>query len=189
MAKDKGRELAVPENGDEDNTEEIPKELEELFDRMGEGEDVGKFIAVARVVEAHYGPLPHPRIMRQYQEILPGAADRIITMAEKQQAHRMGLENSVISGDIKRADRGLLFGFVLFLVFAGGGIALLWTGKSTEGYALLLSSLIGGIANFVRVGRERKRELESTKGTSPAEKLKESLPEPKKKSKKKKSKK
>lgn len=30
------------------------------------------------------GPLPHPKMFKQYESILPGSADRIITMAEKQ---------------------------------------------------------------------------------------------------------
>lgn len=34
------------------------------------------------------GPLPPPQILGQYDEVLPGAAERILRMAEKQQDHR-----------------------------------------------------------------------------------------------------
>ena len=38
------------------------------------------------------GPLPPPNVLSAYEDLLPGAADRIITMAEKQLEHRMYLE-------------------------------------------------------------------------------------------------
>ncbi|MGC6485047.1 MAG: DUF2335 domain-containing protein [Candidatus Puniceispirillales bacterium] len=34
------------------------------------------------------GPLPPPQILEQYEECLPGAADRIMSRAEKEQSHR-----------------------------------------------------------------------------------------------------
>ena len=40
---------------------------------------------VAKVIESEFsGPIPPPNIMRGYEEILPGAADRILSMAERQ---------------------------------------------------------------------------------------------------------
>jgi uncharacterized membrane protein len=42
------------------------------------------------------GPLPHPEDLAKYEQVLPGAADRIIRMAEQQAAHRQNLERAVI---------------------------------------------------------------------------------------------
>ena len=42
------------------------------------------------------GPIPSPQILQQYNNIVPGAAERIIRMAEKQSDHRMALENAGI---------------------------------------------------------------------------------------------
>lgn len=42
------------------------------------------------------GPLPPPQILGQYDEVLPGAAERILRMAEKQQDHRIGVDQSGI---------------------------------------------------------------------------------------------
>ncbi len=44
----------------------------------------------------HAGPLPHPDQFRQYEETLPGAADRILTMAEQESQHRQLMERSVL---------------------------------------------------------------------------------------------
>ena len=38
------------------------------------------------------GPLPPPQILEKYESIVPGSADRIIGMAEKQSEHRRSIE-------------------------------------------------------------------------------------------------
>lgn len=40
------------------------------------------------------GPIPPPDIIKDYENILPGSADRIISMAEKQADHRRDIEKN-----------------------------------------------------------------------------------------------
>ena len=47
-------------------------------------------------VEYTTGPIPSPDAFQQYDEILPGAADRILEMAEKQSDHRMEWEQRAL---------------------------------------------------------------------------------------------
>ena len=42
--------------------------------------------------EVFVGPLPHPEILAQYEEVLPSAAERIFTNVESQSAHRRKVE-------------------------------------------------------------------------------------------------
>jgi len=35
------------------------------------------------------GPLPHPEILRSYNDVIPGSGERIMKVFEKQQEHRM----------------------------------------------------------------------------------------------------
>src|SRR5437773_2627905 len=51
------------------------------------------------------GPLPSPDILREYDLLVPGAAERFIARFEKQSEHRMHLERTVIEGDDRRANR------------------------------------------------------------------------------------
>ncbi|QOE08393.1 DUF2335 domain-containing protein [Pseudomonas asiatica] len=44
--------------------------------------------AIIKSEERHSGPLPSPKQLKQYEECHPGLAERIVTMAEKEQAHR-----------------------------------------------------------------------------------------------------
>ena len=48
--------------------------------------------------EVFSGPLPPPEILYQYNRIIPDGADRILSLVEKQQSHRMYLEKTVIDG-------------------------------------------------------------------------------------------
>jgi len=40
----------------------------------------------------YQGPITPPELLRQYDEIVPGAADRILEMAEEQSKHRQSCE-------------------------------------------------------------------------------------------------
>ena len=71
--------------------------------------EVAEIIA-SRIVETrseHYGPLPPPSDLQEYDNVVPGAAERIIRMAENQSEHRRELERKVVFGDSTRAFCGL----------------------------------------------------------------------------------
>lgn len=80
--------------------------------------------------EAYQGPLPHPDLLVKYEEIIPGSAERILSMAEKEQQHRHQLENEVIKKEIAQKGRGLYFGFTLALLIIVVGAYLLVIDKS-----------------------------------------------------------
>jgi uncharacterized membrane protein len=59
------------------------------------------------------GPIPPPEILYQYNEYLPGSADRILTMAEKQSIHRQELEKVAIKSGARDSLLGLIFGYLI----------------------------------------------------------------------------
>jgi len=74
------------------------------------------------------GPLPPPDELQRYESILPGAAERIISMAEGQATHRRQLERDAVDADIRdaadeRAERrrGQYLGFAIGVVAIAGG--------------------------------------------------------------------
>lgn len=131
---------------------------DEIIEKVGSREEALKLI-LSRT-ESFSGPIPHPKIFAQYKEVMPDAPKRIFKMAELQQKHRFEMESSVINGDVKRADLGLWFGFVLYSILWLSGVALLFVGKDLQGYSLLVGGFIGGIVNFIRVGREREKQIQ-----------------------------
>jgi uncharacterized membrane protein len=87
------------------------------------------------MVEEHYqelfaGPVPHPDILRQYESVLPGAAERIFALTEQQATHRMMLEQITVKRDTARASLGVVCAIVIALA------ALLLAGYAvSKGYA------------------------------------------------------
>lgn len=58
-------------------------------------------IAVQQVkTEFSAGPLPTPAILEGYNKILPGAAERIMVMAENEAAHRQAVDMQALQSDI-----------------------------------------------------------------------------------------
>ena len=51
-------------------------------------------------------PLPPADMLRQYEEISPGFADRIIKSSEREQEHRHGCEKSALGASISAEKRG-----------------------------------------------------------------------------------
>jgi uncharacterized membrane protein len=77
------------------------------------------------------GPIPPPHILKQYDEAIPGGANRVVEMAEKQSEHRRILEAKVVESDINRSRLGLLAGFIITLVV--GGIVVAMNGEPAAG--------------------------------------------------------
>lgn len=118
-----------------------------------------------QILEIKYeAPLPPPHMVRQFEEILPGAADRIFTLMEEQSHHRHGLENTKLHADIASERRGQIIGASLAFVAMVAGFVLIYKGKSIPGTIVFIStcaSLIGiFIAGKLTQKRERQERLE-----------------------------
>jgi uncharacterized membrane protein len=74
------------------------------------------------------GPIPPPALFRQFEEILPGSADRILRMAEKEQDHRIDWEQSALRIDARNSFLGLRLGFGALLILVGGSLGAAWLG-------------------------------------------------------------
>nr|WP_232843717.1 DUF2335 domain-containing protein [Secundilactobacillus angelensis] len=103
------------------------------------------------------GPLPPPSQLSQYEEILPGSADRILKMAENQALHRQNLETTVVKSNSRDSLLGVIFGFILGVMIIGGGIFLAIKGDS-YGPWLTLAGATGLIGVFVYGTRSSRKE-------------------------------
>ena len=55
--------------------------------------------------EYHVGPIPSPKILKEYEEIHPGFANRIIEQFERQGEHRREIEKQLVANDETRNRR------------------------------------------------------------------------------------
>ena len=66
------------------------------------------------VSEQFSGPMPHPKHLREYEDILPGAAERMMSMAERNLEHNISATKTALGAEIEDAKRGMRYGAVLF---------------------------------------------------------------------------
>lgn len=107
--------------------------------------------------ESFSGPLPAPVDLEHYEKVLPGAAERIISMAERQSAHRQNLETKVINSEISNSKTGLYFGFAIGI---GGFIVVGYC--ASFGYQILAGIIaaldIGSLVGVFVYGSEKRKK-------------------------------
>ena len=99
-------------------------------------------------------------MLGEYDDVLPGLAERIMKMAEVEQTHRHEQQSLALNVDIansrersREITRGQYLGFgCVFLTIAVGAF-LVWHGHQTAGTLLSLSG-VGGLASAFIWGRE-----------------------------------
>ena len=67
----------------------------------------------------HSGPLPDPDTMRHYNDIVPGAAARIVDMAEREMAERHRKDADERTAKIRQFSRGQWFAFIVSITALG----------------------------------------------------------------------
>jgi uncharacterized membrane protein len=101
-----------------------------------------------QVIQSHRGWLPPPAMLVQYEQALPGLAERIVAMPEREQAHRHGYLDRETGRQFKIRRRGqdyALIAMVLVLAFAG---ALAWMGQPALAAQVVIATLVGVVGIF-----------------------------------------
>lgn len=104
------------------------------------------------------GPLPHPDILKKYNEVFPSAAERIVAQAEAQTAHRIKIEEKVVQSEIVKSYLGLIFAFVIGVIGVGGGIYLAALGNLAFGGIMSGASIVTLAGSFIYGTKSRKDE-------------------------------
>ena len=121
---------------------------------------------VAEVIRSEFsGPIPPPSIIKGYEEILPGSADRILAMAEKQSDHRQEMERKIVNTEARDSLLGILFAFMLgFGCILAAVVMVILVPKSAgviSGAVLGVTGIGSIIATFIKSTRGsygRKKE-------------------------------
>ena len=120
---------------------------------------------VTEVSQSFSGPLPPPEILRKFDEVVPGAAERIIKMAEDQSIHRKELEKKVIDSDIARSKWGQILGFVIAIAGLVVSAIVVVYGSAIAGGIIgvgTLASLVG-VFMYGSKTRSEERKVKSSK--------------------------
>lgn len=95
------------------------------------------------------GPLPPPSILAGYEQVLSGAAERIVSMAEKEQDHRHSFDNKCQKTDSRDSLLGILCGFVLGVAALVAGVIVIMRVPNKVGAVTGSVLGISGIASIV----------------------------------------
>ncbi|SJM94995.1 DUF2335 domain-containing protein [Crenothrix polyspora] len=89
-----------------------------------------RVIAATQTVTHYQGAVPHPDILRGIDQVVPGAAERLIKIAEEESEHRRKIEIMAIDANIYSQQQQLLI-------------------ESKQSNLVLTSDLIGQIAGLI----------------------------------------
>lgn len=123
-------------------------ESEPLSKEVLEGLPDETRIAYAQAV-SFQGPLPPPVLFKGYEEILPGAAERILQLAEREQEHRQGWEMSVMDAQRSNNRRGQWLGFGIAAMGIVSAVICALLDKPSIAIASLAPVVAGILASFI----------------------------------------
>ena len=162
LQETRGKDLSITKE------EELPEGLAQILNDLPEEKrDVIRGAMVHLEQRSFSGPLPHPELFEGYERTLPGAANRIMTMSEKEQEHRHQIEIGILKQKCKKQNRGQLYGCGLAVFFAVVAFALALMGHEiiasvifgTTIIAVLIIYVLGVVPNMKK--NESKNETDT----------------------------
>lgn len=108
--------------------------------------------------EAYSGPVVHPSIAVGWEDVVPGSADRILSMAEAQGAHRQRIESRVIRARNVSQILGTLFAGTFALAGLYVGYLLIMADKPATGLTAMLSPLGVIVGAFLKTSSANKKQ-------------------------------
>ncbi|WP_438467792.1 DUF2335 domain-containing protein [Streptococcus pluranimalium] len=123
-------------------------------------EEIAEKLLARRVQSINYsGPIPHPELLKQFNDVIDDGANRIMTMAENQATHRQKLELKMVNANNRDSLLGVIFGGLIGLSSVGGGIFLIYNNKNIQGLTVMISSLVALVAVYFRGQKKDEQEL------------------------------
>lgn len=118
------------------------------------GAVVGRQVVLQQ--QHHSGPLPSPETLARYDQLLPGTAQRIIAMAEREQAHAISQQQIALQSDVRAREgalailrRGQIFALIVALVGIAVAAGLALAGRETVASVIAGSVLVALVTAFL----------------------------------------
>lgn len=102
------------------------------------------------------GPIPPPAALEHVDRVVPGGAERILKMAEQEQAHRIEMEKIVIGAEIQDSQRSKGLGASIAAFAILGAILNVYFDGAWQATCAFLGVPILGVVNALIRGRNHK---------------------------------
>lgn len=146
-------DMATSNNIETSNSSNIEK-----CDPGKKNKGTGKLQVVQKVIA---GPIPAPEILREYDDVYPGAAKIILDDFQKNSEHIRNKEKKQILGEIERDKRGQWMAFIVLMGILLTVLVSLYLGNVTFAGASGLVFLGISACSFIRRPGNQKKD---TKG-------------------------
>ncbi|AUG76102.1 hypothetical protein CFP65_1198 [Kitasatospora sp. MMS16-BH015] len=111
---------------------------------------------IRQVTVSRSGPLPDARELQSYEQVHPGAANRILSMAEREQRHRHDMEERIVTQPFRLARIGQGCGLAAVLLLGALAAYLAYLGEG--GLAAVVAALdIAAIVTVFVTGQAAAR--------------------------------
>lgn len=147
----------MTENTDQEDNSLQSDSLEEIKDQIRQIEpdllqsvpedQQNQVIKLALEISRHAGPLPSPKTLELYKNVMPDLPERIVKMAEKEGEHRRAIEMKLVRGNLNLKERGQWFGLLIAIFTLSLAGVLIWNGYSIPGSIIG----VGGVASLVAI--------------------------------------
>ncbi|MHC0551391.1 DUF2335 domain-containing protein [Salinicoccus sp. CNSTN-B1] len=130
---------------------EAEENVEGILEKLPRGQ--AKHI-VERMSISKSGPLPDPEDFARYEEIMTGAADRIMSMAEKEQSHRHEIGKTetekYYDNNYKLTRFSMFTGVVISFLGSTSGVLISIYGQSTAGIILASAAILPVVLTAIK---------------------------------------
>lgn len=131
--------------------EELPLPDEKIVELLSKlPEDIRPEVQTLIREFSFSGPIPPPQFLERYEKILPGSADRIVTMAENEQENAKEVGRFVLSNDRFRIGGSILVSLALIV----GACFCAYLGQPLLGGVLGVSGIV---PVFIRIIESLRR--------------------------------
>ena len=109
----------------------------------------GHYTKIEVTAFTYMGPLPPAEAFERYETVCPGAAYRIISMAERQAAHRQAIEKKVVDISSFNSTAGIISALILAIAVLIGGVVCILQDHDRAGAVIVGIDIVGLCGVFV----------------------------------------
>ncbi len=136
-----------------------------IYSETGDSKGAPEVMVVRSETEISHGPLPPPRILREYDSIVKNGAERIMAMAEKEQEARIREREKNGESNRRLAERKLNYfrrgqwmGFILALIVLLSAALFAYYHFEALAGILLATTLVALVGLFVYTTKNQKKD-------------------------------
>ena len=138
------------------STKSLAQKVEPLL--RPERRQEGVQLVQALIQKTHQGPLPAPDDYAHYEAVHPGAAERILRMAESNQQHRHMLESEALRRDYSLQARGQMFAIAALIAMLALIGFTFWVGQPIAGSVLGTGTIAAIVGMFLRSNQAQPKQ-------------------------------